>query len=120
MRLKGIVMDLTHLDLFFKYLTDPNVHSNLKQAAAVFMMRYLEEYWHDDTEAAVANPHMLLSNEAKQYFQANILNLMFITRTEPKLMPVLKNTIINLCTQGEGYINTWHNLMNVQYYLICY
>lgn len=38
-------MDVGLMDLIFKYITDPNINLNLKQAAAVFLMKYIKDFW---------------------------------------------------------------------------
>jgi hypothetical protein len=38
-------MDVNLMDLIFKYITDPNINLNLKQAAAIFLMKYIKDFW---------------------------------------------------------------------------
>jgi hypothetical protein len=102
-----------NLEGIFKYIADPNRAFNLKQAAAIFLMRYVQDFWLDDTEKALEIPQKVLSHETKSYFQQNIINLMFFSNLDTKLLPVLMNAIIALCTATKGYINAWPDLMNV-------
>ncbi len=111
-----MILDVGTMNTFFMYINTPNVPSQLKQAVAVFLMRYIKDYWYDDTEKSLEQPHKRITNETKKYFQDNILNLMFITSTDPKLMPILKNSIINFILDGEGYLNAWPEIMNVKYF----
>ncbi len=76
-------------------------------------MRYVQDFWLDDTEKALEIPQKVLSLETKSYFQQNIINLMFFSNLETKLLPVIMNAIIALCTATKGYINAWPDLMNV-------
>jgi hypothetical protein len=38
-------MDVNLMDLIFKYISDANIDLKLKQAAAIFMMRYIKDFW---------------------------------------------------------------------------
>jgi hypothetical protein len=101
------------LDGIFKYIANPGVNLKLKQAAAVFLMRYVQDFWLNDTEKALQNPQKVLTNETKSFFMQNIINLMFFSNIESKLLPVLMNSIVALCQATKGYINSWPDLMNV-------
>jgi len=114
--LNSLILDVGTMNTFFMYINTQNVPSQLKQAVAIFLMRYIKDFWYDDTEKSLEQPHKRITNETKKYFQDNILNLMFITSTDPKLMPILKNSIINFILDGEGYLNAWPEIMNVKFF----
>ncbi len=61
----------------------------------------------------MAEPHKVMSPEVKNYFQQNILGLMFGTKIDQKILPTLKNTIIHLCDMAQGYNNFWPELMSI-------
>ena len=79
-------------------------------------MRYIYDYWLDDTEKALGNPEKVMNNDVKSYFQQNFINLMFFSNVETKLLPVMMNTVISLCISTKGYINCWPDLMNVFFF----
>jgi len=62
---------------------------------------------------ALNNPQKVLNAETKAFFKAHITNLIFFSNLDSKLLPILMNAVIKICEIGNGYIDTWPELMNV-------
>ena len=85
------------------------------------LKNYFAEFWvkiktllnqSSDTDQALENPHKVLNNETKIYFQENIFSLMF--NLEPQFNLFIKQIIVCICKQNKGYLNCWPQLMEVK------
>lgn len=91
---------------------------NNRLMAASVLKNYIQDYWHDDTEASILCPHRVMTNDTKAIFKENIINLMI--SSDQKILPVLKETIVTICKTGGGFSHSWPELMNVNYLLLIY
>ena len=94
----------------FNYISEKTIDINCRKAACIFLTRYLEDYWFNDTEKALSNPNKILKEETKNYFKSNILQLLLSVETN--LLPLIKQMIIIIIKKAGGYNTIWPELMS--------